>query len=97
MPVLAAPLQSLGIIGTATIRFLVPVRTLTLPAGFVLLGVPVYYATQKNEDMPRVFGACGNFVGLILPHGEIFSPRSKFLRQIQKQTRRWFWMAGRRD
>lgn len=45
MPVLAAPLRSLGVIG------------------FVLLGVPMYYITQKSEDMPRVFVPLANFVG----------------------------------
>lgn len=61
MPALAAPLQSLGVIGTPS-NFLSPTttRTLTLLLGFVLLGVPVYYITQKNEDMPRVFGAHKN-------------------------------------
>jgi hypothetical protein len=73
------------------------VRALTLPTGFVLLGVPVYYVTQKNEDMPRVFSAYGNLMGLVSAHDEIFSPHSKFLRQVLKQAERWFWMAGRRD
>jgi len=43
MPILAAPLRSLGIIG------------------FVVLGIPVYYITQKNEDMPRVFVPIADF------------------------------------
>ena len=61
MPILAAPLQSLGIIGTRSVSLSLAVtRTLTLPLGFVLLGIPVYYITQKNEDMPRVLGAYGN-------------------------------------
>jgi len=37
MPILAAPLPSLGLIG------------------FILLGIPVYYITQRNNDMPRIF------------------------------------------
>jgi len=58
MPILAAPLQSLGVIGTRNVS---PSTTITwkltpLP-GFVLLGVPAYYITQKNEDVPMVFGA----------------------------------------
>ncbi|KAF9644196.1 L-methionine transporter [Thelephora ganbajun] len=43
MPVLAAPLQSLGVIG------------------FVSLGIPVYYITQSNGDMPRIFDFFGRF------------------------------------
>ena len=61
MPALAAPLQSLGVIGTPII-FLSPTttRTLTFLLGFVMLGIPVYYITQKGEDVPRVFGAHKN-------------------------------------
>ena len=58
MPILAAPLQSLGVIGTRNVS---PspetTQKLTPVLGFVLLGIPMYYITQKNEDMPRVFGA----------------------------------------
>ena len=58
MPILAAPLQSLGVIGTRKIPPIsVITEALTPLLGFVLLGIPVYYITQKNEDMPRVFGA----------------------------------------
>jgi len=45
MPILAAPLQSLGVIG------------------FVLLGVPAYYITQKNADVPMVFVPIVDFFG----------------------------------
>ena len=57
MPILAAPLQSLGVIGSGALCPDVTL-TLTLPLGFVLLGIPVYYITQKNEDTPRIFGGC---------------------------------------
>jgi len=43
MPILAAPLPSLVVIG------------------FVLLGIPVYYITQRNDDMPRVFVICSDW------------------------------------
>ena len=57
MPILAAPLQSLGVIGTRTVSPIPDItRALTLLLGFVLLGIPVYYITQKNEDTPRIFG-----------------------------------------
>jgi len=60
MPILAAPLQSLGVIGTRSALPSVTIaQILTPPLGFVLLGIPVYYVTQKNEDIPRVFGAYG--------------------------------------
>lgn len=58
MPILAAPLQSLGVIGTQSILLtLITTQTLTPLPVFVLFGIPVYYITQKNDDMPRVFGA----------------------------------------
>lgn len=61
MPILAAPLQSLGVIGIRSVSpSLAIVSTLTPSLGFVLVGIPVYYITKKNEDMPRVFGAYDN-------------------------------------
>lgn len=57
MPILAAPLQSLGVIGTWSVLLSsVTARKLTPLSGFVLLGIPVYYITRKEEDMPPVFG-----------------------------------------
>ena len=57
MPILAAPIQSLGVIGTRTVSPNSDItRALTLLVGFVLLGIPVYYITQRNEDTPRIFG-----------------------------------------
>ena len=57
MPILAAPLQSLGVIGTlGVLPSPITARMLNPLLGFVLLGVPVYYITQRNDDMPRIFG-----------------------------------------
>ena len=98
MSILAAPLQSLGVIGTQRVspNQTIP-RTLTPLQGFVLLGIPVYYITQKSEDTPRVFGAYKSQVGSIQADGRDFSSDSRLLWSIQKQTGCWFWMAGRCD
>lgn len=58
MSVLAAPLHSMGMIGTRNFSLNLEIaRMLIPPLGFVLLGIPVYYVTQRKEDMPTVFGA----------------------------------------
>ena len=99
MPILAAPLRSLAIIGTRStlLSSAVTTQALTLLPGFVLLGVPVYYITQRNEDMPRVFGASKNQVELVFSNGGDCSTHSEIIRSIRKQTGRRHWMAGRRD
>lgn len=98
MPILAAPVRSLAAIGTRnTFPASVETRTLTCLPGFVLLGVPVYYITQRNDDVPRVFGACKNRVESVLANGRNRSSLCKSLWAIQKQTGRRLWMGGRRD
>lgn len=98
MPILAAPLQSLGVIGTRDVSPSPAItRRLTPLLGFVLLGIPVYYITQKNEDTPRVFGEHRNQLERIYVDEGYFSAAGKLLWSIKKQTGCWFWMAGRRD
>lgn len=66
MPILAAPLQSLGVIGIRNVSPSTAITWKLMPLpGFVLLGVPAYYITQKNEDVPMVFGAYKNRVDSI--------------------------------
>jgi len=58
MPIIAAPLEAIAVLGMS----LEPLRILCEPhrrLGFVLAGVPVYYITRRSqEDMPRVFCEC---------------------------------------
>lgn len=86
MPILAAPLQSLGVIGTwDVLPSLAIIQTLIPLLGFVLLGVPVYYVTQKNEDIPRVFGASKGQIDSIQADGGISVPIADFFDRFRSR------------
>jgi hypothetical protein len=55
MPIIAAPLPAIAVLGLYLHWFFVsPARYVT---GFVLAGVPVYYITHRSErELPAVFG-----------------------------------------
>lgn len=60
MPIIAAPLEAVAVVGTLTGIIGFSLLTLICPhlfAGFVLVGIPVYYMTQRvgpREDTPLI-------------------------------------------
>lgn len=62
MPVIAAPLQALAVLGAFTVFSLSPQKLKKNVPGFVLVGIPIYYLTRRPDSagasrLSRIFCA----------------------------------------
>ena len=70
MPIIAAPLEAVAVLGPSLSSLTLPCILIFRYSGFVLVGIPIYYMTQRSgpstSDPPLVVGKLPTFSSVVL-------------------------------